>query len=187
MLFFALSCREKVENRVNVVFDPESMPSMVTNSVEKLISDSGITRYRIVADVWKIFDRAKEPYWICPEGFYLERFDKELNIEATIKSDTAWFYIDKKLWRLKGHVDIRNMENHEFRTEELFWNQTEARFYSDRYIEIKRGELELKGYGFESNQEMTDYRIRKPHDGKLPFEEEEPRAEPPMDVKPDSL
>ena len=54
------------------------------------------------------------------------------------------------------------MQGHEFRSEELFWDQKQAKVYSDKYIEIKRGALELKGYGFESNQQMTDYRILRP-------------------------
>ena len=59
-----------------------------------------------------------------------------------------------------------------FLSDELFWDQKEEKVYSDKYIEIKRGETELKGYGFESNQEMTEYRIFRPHDGRIPFKEE---------------
>ena len=186
MFLFIVSCGKKDENLVNMKFDPETMPTMVTRDVSTLISDSGRTRYKIVADVWEIYDKAKEPFWYFPEGFYLERYDAGFNIEATIVADTAWNYTAKKLWRLKGHVDVRNMQGHEFRSDELFWNQTTAKIYSDKYIEIKRGTLELKGYGFESNQLMTNYRIMRPHDGKLPFEEssDEPDS---MQLQPDSI
>ena len=70
--------------------------------------------------------------------------------------------------------------------EELFWDQKQAKVYSDKYIEIKRGALELKGYGFESNQQMTDYRILRPHDGKLPFEEKEEYPDS-LVLQPDSV
>lgn len=171
MFLFIVSCGKKDENLISMKFDPEIMPSMVTDSVETLISDSGKTRYKIIADVWEIYDKAKEPFWFFPEGFYLERYDENFNIEATVVADTAWRYTTKSLWRIKGNVEVKNMQGHEFRSDELFWDQNAATVYSDKYIEIKRGELELKGYGFESNQQMTDYRIRKPHDGRLPFEE----------------
>ena len=68
---------------------------MVTNDVSTLISDSGRTRYKIVANVWEIYDKAKEPFWYFPEGFYLERYDAGFNIEATIVADTAWNYTAK--------------------------------------------------------------------------------------------
>lgn len=170
---FLVSCGKKQEDLVDVKFDPEITPSMVTDSVTTLISDSGMTRYKLIADTWQIFDKAKDPFWYFPEGIFLERFDENLETEATILADTAWNFTNKKLWRLKGNVEITNLEGDEFRSDELFWDQGTAKVYSDKYIEIKRGALELKGYGFESNQEMTDYRIFRPHDGKLPIEEDE--------------
>lgn len=171
MFLFVVSCGKKKENLLNVKFDPETMPSMITDSVSTLISDSGITRYKLVADVWQIFDKAADPHWFFPKGLYLERFDEKFNVEATVVADTAWNYTDKKLWRLKGHVHVKNMEGHEFFSDELFWDQSMAKVYSDKYIKIIRGAAEIKGYGFESNQQMDDYRIFRPHDGKIPVDE----------------
>ena len=149
MFLFIGSCGKKDENLINMKFDPETMPSMVTDSAVQLISDSGRTRYKIAANVWEVYDKAKEPFSYFPKGFYLERFDDRFNVEATVIADTAWHYNAKSLWRIKGNVEVKNMQGHEFKSDELFW----------------------KGYGFESNQQMTDYRIMRPHDGKLPFEE----------------
>lgn len=171
MFLFIGSCGKKDEKLIDMKFDPETMPSMVTDSAVQLISDSGKTRYKIAADVWEVYDKAKEPFSYFPKGFYLERFDDQFNVEATVIADTAWHYNAKHLWRVKGHVEVKNMQGHEFKSDELFWNQKTAKIYSDKYIEIKRGALELKGYGFESNQQMTDYWIMRPHDGRLPFEE----------------
>lgn len=172
MLFLYTSCTNSEKDLVDINYDPETTPSMITDSVITLISDSGITRYKLETDNWQVFDKAKDPYWYFPEGIYLERFDSLFQVEATILADSAWNYTDKRLWRLKGNVDIRNMEGEMFLSDELFWDQKEEKVYSDKYIEIKRGETELKGYGFESNQEMTEYRIFRPHDGRIPFKEE---------------
>ncbi len=172
MLFFYTACGSKDPETVDIQFDPETTPSMTTDSVITLISDSGITRYKLIADIWQVFDKAEDPFWYFPEGIYLERFDSLFQVEAKILADTAWNYTEKRLWRLKGNVDIRNMEGELFLSDELFWDQKEERVYSDKYIQIKRGETELKGYGFESNQEMTEYRIFRPHDGIIPFKEE---------------
>lgn len=186
MLFFYTACGSTETETVDIQFDPETTPSMTTDSVTTLISDSGITRYKLVADVWEVFDKAEEPFWYFPGGIYLERFDSLFQVEATIYADSAWNYTDKRLWRLKGNVDIRNMQGEMFLSDELFWDQKEEKVYSDKYIEIKRGDTELKGYGFESNQAMTEYRVFRPHDGKIPFKEEP--INPDMDaVEPDSI
>ncbi|MDO5523235.1 MAG: LPS export ABC transporter periplasmic protein LptC [Bacteroidia bacterium] len=185
MFVFVVSCG-KNENLIDVRFDPETMPTMVTDSAVQFISDSGRTRYKLIADVWEVYDKAKEPFWYFPEGLYLERFDDSFNIEATVVSDTAWHYTSKRLWLLKGHVEVKNMEGHEFRSEELYWDQKEGKVYSDKYIEIKQDIKEVNGYGFESNQEMTEYRILKPHDGRYPFREGENTAGS-MPLPPDSI
>lgn len=184
ILFFHTACGGTFTETFDIQYDPELTPSMNTDSVTTLISDSGITRYKLVADSWLVFDKAKEPYWYFPDGIYLERFDSLFQVEAMILADSAWNFTERRLWRLKGNVDIRNMEGEMFLSDELFWDQKEKRVYSDEYIQIKRGDTELKGYGFESNQEMTEYRIFRPHDGKIPFREE---IAPPMDeIEPDS-
>ncbi len=176
MSFFFVSCREKDESLVAFSYDPEQVPTMITDSVTTLISDSGITRYKLVADEWKVFDKAAEPYWFFPEGIYLERFTPDFSIEATVVADTAWYYTRKKLWKLNKNVHVENMKGEIFDSEELFWDQENERVYSESYIVIKRGVTEIKGYGFESNQAMTDYRIFRPHDGKLPFDDR-PRSD----------
>ena len=156
MLFFYTACGSKDKDLVEINYDLKTTPSMITDSVTALISDSGITRYKLVADIWAVYDKAEDPYWYFPEGIYLERFDSLFQVEAKILADTAWNYTDKKLWRLKGNVDIRNMQGEMFLSDELFWDQQKQTVYSDKYIQIKRGATELKGYGFESNQQMTE-------------------------------
>ena len=36
--------------------DPEVVPTMMTTDVQTVISDSGHTRYRIVAKLWNMFE-----------------------------------------------------------------------------------------------------------------------------------
>ena len=171
MLLNLGSCKDKNDNVVAFQYDPEVVPTMITDSFTTLISDSGITRYKLIADKWMVFDKAKEPFQYFPFGIYLERFTPDFEIEATVKADTAWYYNEKELWHLKSNVHVENMQGEEFDSDELFWDGENGRVYSDSYIEIKRGDTRLKGYGFESNQSMTNYRIFRPHDGLLPFSE----------------
>lgn len=172
MLLFFVSCGKKKENLITITYDAELTPTMTTDSVVTLISDSGITRYKLETKNWQVFDKAKEPYWYFPEGIYLEQFDQNYNVEARINADTAWNYTKKHLWHLKGRVNIRNLENDRFKSEELFWNQQEKRVYSDKYIEIEKGETKLKGYGFESDETMTRYKIFRLHDSEIPVEDD---------------
>ena len=68
----------------------------------------------------------------------------------------------KELWELRGNVHIQNQLGDKFDTELLFWDQSKERIYSDKYIKIEQEDKILTGYGFDSNQEMTEYEIFTP-------------------------
>lgn len=83
-------------------------------------------------------------------------------VEASIKSDTAYYYNKEGLWKLIGHVDIKNQKGEKFNTELLYWDQNKQRVYSDEFIRIEQPDRIITGHGFESNQQMTVYTIHKP-------------------------
>lgn len=159
LLLFTTSCSGDKKEVVEVVFDPETTYTLKTTEVSTLISDSGITRYRLNAKEWLIFGKAKEPYWYFPEGIYVEKFDTLFRTEASIKADTAYNYEKKGLWKLIGNVKIESLEGKKFETSLLFWDQTEEKIYSDKYIRIEEEDRIITGIGFESNQDMTQYKI----------------------------
>ncbi len=155
---------DAVENRA-------AMPVLDARDVITLISDSGITRYRILADSWQIYDKATPPYWEFPAGIYLENFNQDLSIGAYLEADYAYYDESTQIWRLDGNVRSLNQVGEKFETPQLFWSQKDERIYSDSMITITRETSIIQGIGFESNQEMTKYTIRKPT-GIFPIKDE---------------
>lgn len=141
--------------------DPEKTPTMLTRNVETLISDSGVIRFRIVTPIWYVYDEVSDPYWRFPEGLNLERFDNFFRQEATVVADSAVYFKNKQIWRLDGNVNITNVMNEKFLTNQLFWDQRLHKIYSDSFIHIERQDRVLEGYGFESDEKMTRYNVRK--------------------------
>jgi LPS export ABC transporter protein LptC len=133
---------------------------MTSFGVNTLISDSGITRYKIVAEEWIIFDKKNPPYWAFEKGVYLEKFDTLFNIDASIKADTAYYHEKKKLWELRGNILIRSQRGDKFQTQLLFWDEKMEKVYSDKFIQIEQEDKIISGYGFESNQNLTEYEIK---------------------------
>lgn len=141
--------------------DTKVVPMVHTEDITTLISDSGITRYRIIAKVFDIFvDSVPEPYWYFPKGIYVEKFDSVFNVEGSITADTAYRYYERqKLWRAIGNVKVVNFAGEKFETSELFWSEKEKRIYTDKFITVERkGQIHM-GYGLESNQEVTNWHI----------------------------
>lgn len=137
------------------------IPTMLTRDVETLISDSGVTRYRIVTPIWYVCDEVEEPYWRFPEGLNLDKYDNFFRTEATVRADSAIYLKRKQTWQLDGNVSISNVMNEKFLTQQLFWDQRTHKLYSDSFIHIERTDRVLEGYGFESNEQLTRYTIKK--------------------------
>lgn len=155
----------------DAITNRDSVPIMITRDVSTYISDSGVVRYKIITDEWKVFDRLDPSMWSFEEGIYLEKFNNDLSIAATIIADTAYYYDKKELWELRGNVHIDNEQDEQFDTQLLFWNQQTKKVYSDVFIRIKQQKRIITGVGFTSNQEFTNYTIKQTQ-GVFPIKEE---------------
>ena len=156
-----VGCKKDNKEVIEAFADPKEVSTIYSKDVSTLISDSGVTKYRVVAPEWYMYENSATPRWYFPEGIYLEQFDDDYNVDAFLEGDTAIFYKAQKLWELRGDVKMANTKDERFFTERLFWSQDAQRIYSDTVIHIERGDRIIEGLGFESNQNMTQYKILK--------------------------
>lgn len=156
------SCHEKVKPGMISLENVDEMPTMLTRDVSTLISDSGYTRYHITAPLWKMFENSNDPYWLFPEGLDMEKYDDFMKVDATITCDSATYFSNRKIWRLDGNVRMRNTQGDKFLTQQIFWDQNRHSVYSDSFIHIERSNRIIEGYGFKSNEQMTDYTVNRP-------------------------
>ncbi len=159
--FFCLSCGNKDKQLGPAVTSRDSTSVITTRGVDMYISENGVIRYHVIAEEWKIFDKMKPPFYSMEQGVMLEILDTLMQVESKLVADTAYYMIDDELWHLKKNVHAENIRNEEFDTPELFVNNRNERMYSDSVIHIKQEKQILVGRGFNSNQSMTEYTIRK--------------------------
>lgn len=157
-----MSCGEEKQNYVPNAVSGELTPTMLTVNVNTYISDSGYTRYHITAPQWGMYEDAADPLWKFPDGIFLEQFDRDLNPTSTIRSDSARYLSQKRIWRLDGNVVMVNTAGDSFLTQQVYWNQVRREVYSDSFIHIVRSDRIIEGYGFTSNEQMTSYTVNKP-------------------------
>ena len=162
LFVFLLSCNREKKEMVDIAFDREQTFTMKATDVSTLVSDSGITRYKMETREWLFFEEASEPYQFFPEKVHMEKFDTLFQVEASIDADTAYFYTRKKLWKLVGNVNVKNLKGEHFETPLLYWDQNKEKIYSDCFIRITKGDFVNTGTGFESNEMLTKYTIFHP-------------------------
>lgn len=170
MLIAGAGCREEKKVDVASSLSMKGMPTMKTVNISTLISDSGITQYKIVSPLWEVFDEVDTPYWRFPKGLYLQKFDRQFHVIASVAADSARYLKFERLWRLDGNVELRRMPGTLFQTQQLFWDERAHRLYSDSFIHVETPTHVIEGHGFVSNDQLTDYRIIHP-EGIFPIEE----------------
>lgn len=162
VVWLLIPSEKEVRRYVANVGDGLTTPTMATDDVSTLISDSGYTKYHLTARLWQMFEDAQEPFWKFPHGLYLEQYDDGMNTEATVVCDSATYYSRKRLWQLDGNVIMVNTDADSFLTQQLFWDQMSRKIYSDSFVHIVRTDRIIEGYGLESDQSMKFYSVNRP-------------------------
>lgn len=183
ILLTVIGCKDEVKNVTDRSTDPETTPTVLTKEITTLVSDSGVMKYRITSERWDIYDESQMPSWKFPQGLYLEQFDSDLNVAANFRCDSATYLKNSKLWRFMGNVRTWNIRKELILTNEMYWDQKSKKVYSDSFIHIERPDRVLEGYGFESNEQLTTYRLKRPM-GIFPIDEERRNA---RNAAPDSI
>lgn len=146
-----------VENR-------DSLPVMVTRGVSKLISDSGVMRYKFITEEWSIYDRTTPPRWEFLKGIFIERYNDKFKVNLHITADSAWFF-DQKTWKLRGNVELDDEEAQtHLTTNELYWNMNTGELWSNVYTKLQEPNQEIEGNWFRArmvNKRLTSYHVKQ--------------------------
>ena len=134
---FLASCSEKRGNTAPAIHERDSVPIMTTYGVNTLISDSGVIKYRIIAEEWEVNEVKNPSRWTFNKGLLLTQFDLKKRIVGFMQCDTAIYYDKERRWELHGHVQIVTANNVEFYSSELFWDERNHEIWSHKYSRIK--------------------------------------------------
>ena len=162
VLISLAGCKDgELKSVVSHATDPERVPTMATNDVQTIISDDGHTRYRITTDRWLMFEEARDPHWVFPDGVKAEELDSAYAVVSTIECDSAYYDKHSQLWDLNGNVRITNDAGDIILTDQLFWDQGQHKLHSEAFIHIEKQGRIIEGYGYESNETLTTYTLRR--------------------------
>lgn len=154
-----VGCNQPKEHTAPAVRDRDSVPIMTTYGVNTLISDSGVIKYRIVAERWEINENRKPSRWTFDKGILLTQFDEKKRILGYIACDTAVYFDQDRKWQLRGRVRIQTAQGVEYSSEQLYWDERNHILSSNVYSHIKTPDRELEGDYFRSDETMTQYEI----------------------------
>ena len=86
------SCEEGKEHIAPAIHDRDSVSMMTSYGVNTLISDSGVIKYRIVAERWDVNTVRQPNRWTFIKGIFFEQFDEQFHVQLYVQADTAWYW-----------------------------------------------------------------------------------------------
>ncbi len=158
-----LSCQEHKITTSKV--SRETLMSEYSDSLAVIVSENGRPAYRFFAPLVEGYSLAREPYREFRKGVKIITYlnDSLSSVDATLTSNYAIYYSNLKLWEAKGDVVVIKSDGKELYTQQLFWNSTTKRIYSNvdtKIINSQNGDT-YRGEGFESDEEMKVWSFRK--------------------------
>mgnify|MGYP006916029342 CR=1 FL=1 len=159
-LVLIAACNQAQEHTAAAINPEDSVSMMTSYGVNTLISDSGVIKYRIVTEQWDVNTVRQPSRWEFMKGIFFEQFDERFHVQAYIQADTAWYFDQKRLWKLRGRVKVRNVINGLIYTgNELYWDGLQHEFYSNMYSRVVTPERTIEGTYFRSDEQMNHYMV----------------------------
>ena len=160
------SCRNDIE-KINKLDNPDTIPAAHATDVEIVVSDSAFVRVKIVSPELKEFPVADslEPKTEFPQGLVATFYDKSMRVESTLVAGYAIYHTKRKLFEASKNVVIKNFtQDQELHTDLLWWDEKNARIWSDQAVTIITARGTTYGdSGFQSDQNFTKYNILRSH------------------------
>lgn len=160
ILLYSCKAEQSVEQeQVN----PETLMTEYSEDLSIQMSENGLKSYHFSTPLMEGYAMARDPYKEFRKGIKVVMYedDSTANVSATMTSNYAIFYDNRKLWEAKGDVVVIQTNGRKLYTQQLFWNQATHCIYSNVDSRIVDGDEVYDCEGFESDENMTDWRYRK--------------------------
>ena len=172
-----------------ITVDYETLMTESSENRTITMMENGKRSYVFTAPILEGYSLAKNPYQEFRRGIRLTTFTDSLSLEdATITANYAIYYEHQKLWEAKGNVVIvkRNRKagdttvtgHTEVYTQQLFWNATTKKIYSNVDTKVLQPDGWHFGVGFDADDDLKNIHFRK-YSSEMEFDmsQPEPKSE----------
>jgi LPS export ABC transporter protein LptC len=154
---FFTGCAEKIKPSVLGSMPSASIPSQESWGSTVQFSDSGVTKAILKAGHIFAFDNTRQTF--LDKGVHVDFFDALGRHSSVLTSERG--NVDEATNNLEatGNVVVKSDSGVVVVTEKLYWDNARQRIYSDAFVKITSPTEQLQGQGFESDQNLKNYRI----------------------------
>ena len=134
------------------------VPVDKSTGVEIIYSDSSIVKAKLITPELLNF-KTEKPYIEMNKGVTVIFYDQNQQESSRVKADYAIRRERENIVELKRNVVVTNIKGETFKSDELIWDETKRRFYSNKLVSITSNQNVLYGTSFWANEDFSYYEI----------------------------
>ncbi|MBQ8366965.1 MAG: LPS export ABC transporter periplasmic protein LptC [Alistipes sp.] len=166
------------------LYDYETLMTESSENRTITMMENGKRSYSFTSPLMEGYSMASNPYQEFRRGIRMTTYTDSLSlIDATITANYAIYYERQRLWEAKGNVVIikNNREEGdttvkdltEIYTQQLFWNATTKKIYSNVDTKVLQADGWHFGVGFDADDDLKNIHFRK-YSSEMEFDMSQP-------------
>lgn len=161
ILLLALAACQNDLSEVEKIIPRKDVFLETAHDVRLLYSDSAVVKVQVEGGKMVRHLDKEDPRDEFPDGIAVSFFGGRNKVNSTLTAKFAVRYEGKKQITVRDSVVWISKQGEKLETEELIWDEENEKVYSNRYVRITNAEEVIYGYGFEANQDFTEWRIKQ--------------------------
>ena len=154
------TCGNNIEE-VKKVATNNNYPIETGKDVVINYTDSGFTKALVKAPLLERYANETKNYTEMRKGIDVKFLNKNGSVESFLKAKYAIRFDRDKKMIARNDVEVLNINGDTLRTEELTWDETKQRVYSNKFVRITTKDEIIMGDGFESDVSFKNPKIFK--------------------------
>lgn len=151
--------------------DPEEIKALTgggnhqedhAKGVTFIYSQEGSLKMKVFAKEFVRNSAGTRPYIDMNKGLKMEFYDDSNRIADVLTADSSRYYENQRDFIVWDSVQIISIKGEKLNTDELIWNESAQKFFTEKPVAITTQHEILYGLGMEANRDFTWYRIIKP-------------------------
>ena len=175
------SCGKKAQI---TAYDNETLMTESSENRTITMMENGKRSYTFTSPLMEGYRLATNPYQEFRRGIEMTTYTDSLSLpEVTITANYAIYYERQKLWEAKGNVVVIRRDREEgdttikglteVYTQQLFWNATTKKIYSNVDTKVLQADGWHFGVGFDADDDLKNIHFRR-YSSEIEFDVSEP-------------
>lgn len=157
--FFVCSC----ENNLETVRDLGRKKIGVEEAlqIESYLSQNGVVKAKLTAPLMLRY-QTDTPKVEFPKTLHVNFFNDSMKVESQLSAHYGNYLENENKVFLRDSVVVFNVTGDTMHTKELYWDQVQQKFYTDKNVILIKPDQKVYGTGLEADQNFKSITIKNP-------------------------